>query len=209
MMKTKKYRKPLKRYTRRAVRKQSISRSLADSTPCKVESYYLLRFNPGNPSLVETATGDNFITIAKALGSYSFLQMHTDWQRYKITGIALRASDVQTTENPTFSNGAPVTAIAFYPNQSGTNLGNIPIFNDNKMYVEPNVGIPQNKYWRFPNNYFPGNGVGFGTWNNCTNYLNQEGQISFANTTTTSPSLSITIISLRITIYVIFNTKNY
>lgn len=211
MMKARKYRKPIKKGMKRfSSRKQAVPRYNYDISTIKAESYHLLKFNANTNTITETATGYTYITVAKMLAdSYSFTQVHANYQKYKITGIAIRASDVNTNENNVFANGAPVVAIAFFPNSSGVALGTVPAFNDAKMYVEPNLTVPQTKYWRCPNNSFPGLGVGFGVWNNTITYHSQEGQISFCNTTTTTTSSSITIISLRVTLYIQLNNRNY
>lgn len=183
----------------------------SDVTNIKVESYDQIFVANGTNTAQLHNTGTNYLTIASILSNAnSFQSMSTLWGRYKITGISIRCSAGQALQSIdlAFPQGAPTASVAFFPNVTAQDLGDAPKSNDQKLFLEPALSIPQAKYYRFPDNYYQLSGYGFGIWSNTSFASNQVGQISVSLTSASTSSGNAYLFNIRTIVYVKLANKN-
>jgi len=207
-------RKGMKRYARRKYRSTLSGRYVLsnDVTRAQVEYYDTLAIANGANTLLFTNPSTTYLGIVTALqNSTSFQDLYPIYARYKICGMSVRCSTAQDTSFITtkIAQGSPSCSAAFYPNLNGTGIGQNPSFNDHKLILEPGLTTVQSKYWKFPDNYFEGNGFGFGVWSQTNGYTNQTGQISVCvNPSISNATADVFLFNIRITLYIMLSDKN-
>lgn len=208
MQKSKKY--GPKRYQKRTYRYSRIPRnSLSnDSISAKLEVYGLFSTVNGSPQINASPSGSAYINIVSAFGTDTWADYGTVFNRYKITGVSIRANYcVSITDMTTLVGFGPNICMAFYPNQTSNNMGDDPLYNDSKAYLESNSTIPVTRYWKCPDGFMDGGSTGFGQWTNNQNYGSQIGQISIAGAPQRNAGAAVNFANYRLQVYVIFSGK--
>ena len=203
------FKKGMKRYV---ARRNRVNRPIdSDTIMVKCEAYDQIIINSGATAPIFTPSSSNTFTNVLTLiqGSPSFQESIVNYARYKITGIQVRASPgaALATMDSAFVNTAPTLSVAFYPALANASLGNVPSYNDQKLFLDPCITVPQNKYYKFPDNYLDNGSSGFGVWTS-TNTNVQIGQFSCSLNTAATASSATSLFNIRFTFYILFSTKN-
>jgi len=211
MYPNKKYKKNnyTKLQVKRYSRKPKINRSL-DTLYTKIEYVTTIGYqNGGNVQLFLSAANYlNFETIMA--NSLSWTDIYPFWQRYKITGMAVRLGRIfnETSITTPLSNESPNPLyVASYPNLTSGNASNNPIFNDKAFRVDPYVTGIQSHYWKYPDNFLDVQ-QGIGINNQCNLYGSQVGQISvYSQPLTNNASAAVLTFEIRVCLYVTFKDR--
>jgi len=203
------YRKGIKRYVRR--KRKYIKKQPLTSNDCYVrcECYQSIQTVNGSNNLAFLNTSTQQNSIVTFLGtSDSFNTYSADYARYKIVGLQMRANFCVDGNNMSTLNGfVPNVAIAFYPQFTATAVGDDPIYNDSKMYLEFSNNNAVMKYLAFPDGFFTNGATGFGIWMSTQNTGSQIGQISVASAPQRVNGAAVTFANIKITVYCLFSTK--
>lgn len=203
------FRKGIKRYVRR--RRNYIKKQPLTSNDCYVrcECYQSIQTVNGSSNLAFLNTSTQQNSIVTFLGtSDSFNTYSADYARYKIVGLQMRANFCVDGNNMSTLNGfVPNVAIAFYPQFTATAVGDDPIYNDSKMYLEFSNNNAVMKYLAFPDGFFTNGATGFGIWMSTQNTGSQIGQISVASAPQRVNGAAVTFANIKITVYCLFSTK--
>jgi len=204
----------MKRYVFRKRRLGGSKYSLTnDVTHVKCEDYGVL-FQTGTSTTTKWGdSGFNYYSLAAILANApSFTNNVPVYARYKITGLSVRLASSADTGylNTRFTaiNGFPCQCVAFYPNLTGVDAGNGPLFNDRRLIADNSSLKPAFKYWKFPDNFFISSGRGLGVWSQTTGYESQTGQLSVYPTSPVAISADTGLFNYCITVYVTFSDKN-
>lgn len=143
--------------------------------------------------------------------SLSWTDIYAFWQRYKITGMALRVGRIFNENSITsqLSNESPNPLyIASYPNLTSGNAANNPLYNDKSFRVDPYVTGIQSHYWKFPDGFLDvTQGIGINNQNNL--YANQVGQISiYSEPLANNASAAVNCFEIRTCLYVTMKDRN-
>jgi len=164
----------------------------------------------GTSSYIWGTSGQNYLAFSTILGaSQPFLNQSSYWERYKITGIAIRVGRIfnESLNIFTENESPPPLYISFYPAENGSSLGAQPTYSDNNFRVDPFISGIQSKYYKTPDEFFS-TGVGFGIWNNLNSYTSQVGQLSCSNFATVSVTSGAFVgFEARIRVYVVFSGR--
>ena len=149
----------------------------------------------------------NLLTLLQSSASYQ--ENIVVYGRYKIVGMNIRGSlgAAISTLDTAFTNCAPTSSLAFYPQLTSTALGSNPAYNDAKLLLDPSLSVPQTKYWKFHDNYFDNGASGFGVWTN-TQIGVQAGQLSCTLNIPVTALSTTALFNVRTTFYLLFATRN-
>lgn len=203
------FKKGMKRYV---ARRNRVNRPIdSDTIMVKCEAYEQITINAGATAPIFIPNTNNTFTNVLSLlqASQSFQESVVNYARYKITGIQVRASPGASlaTMDAAFTNTAPTLSMAFYPALSNASLGIVPAYNDQKLFLDPCLTVPQSKYYKFPDNYLDNGSSGFGVWTSSSTSV-QIGQFSCTLNTAATASAATALFNIRYTFYVLFSTKN-
>lgn len=172
------------RYGRYRRRPMLSSRLSGDIVSYKCEAYFVVYIANGTSLPIFNLGNVNYLNFLNLLSSQSpsFTSMGQNYSFYKITGCSVRAMNAITegvidSQLGGYNRGF---CMNIYPDTS-VDQGSNPIYADTKFTYDPSLTGPQVKYWKIPNNWSQ-NGVGVGTWNQCTQVSSQTGQMSVAPT---------------------------
>jgi len=117
-------------------------------------------------------------------GSLTWTTMSPLYSKFKINSIFVQVLNTDLNGSPYNSTtSSPHFYLNFAPDKVNTDLGSAVAASDSSLIVNP-VCTEQNansKTFYFPNNYFPGPGIGLGVWNNPANISNLLGQFCLYN----------------------------
>lgn len=181
-----------------------------DASMVKCEAYDQITINSGATSPIFQQSGNTFVNILTLLqSSASFQENIVVYGRYKIVGMNIRGSlgAAISTLDTAFTNCAPTSSLAFYPQLTSTSLGSNPAYNDSKLLLDPSLSVPQTKYWKFHDNYFDNGASGFGVWTN-TQIGVQAGQMSCTLNIPVAALSTTALFNVRTTFYILFATRN-
>jgi len=147
------------------------------------------------------------------VNSLTWTTMSPLYSKFKITSLTVTVMPVSTSSSPVYSTvvGAPHFYVNFSPDKVSTDLGTACLSSDSSLCVNPvatDVNANSKTYY-FPNNYFPGPGIGLGVWNNPSNIANLLGQFCLFTPGTGSTSYqNYTPFFLLIRVNIIFDQLN-
>jgi len=174
------------------------------------EFYQFAEIDNGANIIHLGSTNDTFMNISQCLtSSISWTKYANLYSKVKIVGFSLHVSPMAASyPSITF---VPNIIYGFYPSYTSTNLLTEPQATDNNMMTNPLQLVPQQKSWRFKENFFSGpDGTGYGVWFNPNLISSLSGQISVYPSYPTSSATAQTFLqNLRLKVYCVFGQKNY
>lgn len=152
------------------------------------------------------------ISLATILqSSTSFQNVYPLFAMYKITGLKMTyfpTADVAFLRN-LFGRACPAIICAFYPQNTSTNLGDYPKYQEHAFMFSPGSTEISSKYLYFPSNYGDGMVNSVGVWNRCNDHPSQVGQISVCNSESgNNASGPHNIAGIKFTLYVSLKSRN-
>jgi len=178
-----------------------------------------IRILPSGTRYVELNSTADYINLATMLtGSPEFVSRVTQYSYFKLSGMAVTftrrwmdpfALGVNGTSRgfTTINTGLAMLSCNFYPNLTGTSVGQ-PVENaDSSWTVSPFIHGAQGHYQPFPRDFTTGsNSYGLGVWNACNGYTSIAGQLSFFddNASAASDIDYMEIWDMEVNIYVQF-----
>jgi len=198
----KKFTTTLKRYNPKLT-------STDSELPSRLELALYVQCVNGTANIVNTANQTYWGLAGELVSCYSWLALSPDYFRYKITGLSVRATPVADGSDIGGGLSNYPIHIGFYPNFSGQTVSsNDVLAKDDSLRIEPNITIPQQKYWKFPDKYFEASGSGFGIWTPTSAANSQVGQLSLgSNPVFQNFGKTKLLYMLRVCFYVKFSTR--
>lgn len=154
-----------------------------------------------------TNTFMNLTTILQS--SLTWTNMSPLYSKFKITSLTITvlSQGVNYLYNSTVAT--PVFYVGFIPDKVSTTLGTAIQSSDSSLLVMPSHADGGNtKTYYFPNNYFPGPGIGLGVWNNPANVSSLLGQLGVYTNTTSVASANYTPYQIICRLNVVFDQLN-
>lgn len=174
----------------------------------KCESFITVRAINGGQYFVNQNSNVIWNTT-EIQNTFTWIQLHSDFFKYKITGIAIRASPVHDDSDLADSACNFPMNVAFYPQYASYGVPAVEVMNnDNAFRVEPNISTPQTKYWHFPDGYFESSATGYGVWTATTSISSQIGELAIGNNPPFNNfGIDKSCYNLRVTYYITLGYK--
>lgn len=212
-------RNPMNQFTYRKTRVGRLTKTQLVSVKCT--STNVITLNPGGTYQFQGI--DAYFNLTAMLAtSPEFVSRYTQYSYYMINGMQVKftrkwidpiAYGVNGTSpgfiQASYGNGLPMLSCNFYPNLSGSTVGQPVEDADSSWKVSPFIQTVQSHYQPFPKNFTTGsNSNGLGVWNACSTYTSLSGELAIyndaANTAGTSDISTISMWDVEVNLYIAF-----
>jgi hypothetical protein len=199
--------KNLKRYTTR------ISRSIkSHGTNIRIELDDTIKWNNGGNQPLFNLNVSNYVLFRTILaGSPVFISQSANFYKYKITGMSCMSYFMSNPTQVASSFGVigtPPCMIGAYPTFTSVTAGVEVVQSDSSLLIKPLTSSSFYKYWS-SSTFYTGSGNSVGSWNQCNEQTNQQGQFSlFSNLPLTNGGgAALTMYAVRFCLYITLDGK--
>jgi len=200
--------------TKSSFSRRMYNKSLAHSgeISVKCEADVAVQTGSGLAGYYLAGTSLRYINLATLFtNSLTWTTMSPLYAKFKVNSITIQYINCNL-NGPVYNttNPCPFMYVNFVPDKVGTDLSTQCASSDSSLLVQASSldSNANSRTFYFPNNYFPGPGVGLGVWNNPANVGNILGEICVYTPTSSTAGQAGVVGYLSVRINVVFDQLN-